>query len=1078
MPPCEAEEYPPEPPEESGGGGGESPDGPEPVPTPIPEPPLVFPSVVEVRRPDDLLVCTLRFVGFAFFRDPPRLQRAADDAYVSVEFAPQSFGEEAFLQVAGQSVATPDPAQPVETSKDPNHPKQNIPGTDEPVPSTLPAARIRMAGSSRVVLAMPPARDSLHFTLSAILAALRDWPMRLAPTAVMDRTPIVAGPQAASQNITALELPYRLLTSPLNPATWHHSIAPVTSGGRTELWHTRLANPDSTDQTEPPSRIRAIWSPDYFPPLLLGTLYKLMSAPNPPLIRMSLDPADRAMLVTLMSGFDAKSGSNPYVPISSEAKRLHLTSLGGLLDAEGNWNPDTLPDNIDLEQWRHLAALGRDQYVRVVYAGWLCPFGHAGSLVKVTERRFQTLATDPSKRIAVLRQRFFLIVRQPVVPYTGANHVSAGRNFPFAQVEILTRVTPDLTDPGVGASAVQAASGGDIYTQMSILQRELFWPMVLAANSDLMADFPFHIAATDIAGNRVTFAMPLLFVGKPANDYATKNVSSIVRDAYNASSKRKATLGSTNITYAPVDPSNAGNPSTFPTSDLTFSAGALKTIANPYFYPEIDLANIGVKPVQKLLAKPNFTTEVSYPALYNANGFDGKVNPGQVFLQFTSALPLKFGGAVDDAKSDALGALATPQMNLIGLSTIAGAVSGQDPAAALANLAAGQFNPADFFKDATILGGINLGNIVKAATSLAGADVPKLVSRDLPDHVEASFNWSTTLTQADSANLIIRNADPAEGDTQLIMSGVVNTPLDPTKTATYQATAELNNFKVNLFGFIILWFEDMKFNARNGQKPDVSILMREGQDAVSFGGPLEFVNALRQYIPSNGFSDPPSLIVTPSGISASYSLTLPALEVGVFALSNVGLGAAFSLPFDGTPAEVDFEFSTRQQPFSLAISLIGGGGFLMIGVTSNGVKQIEAALEAGGVAAIDLGVASGSVEIKFGIYFHWKDSPDNTVDLAGYFRMHGEVCVLALISIAITFYLQLGFIKDETTGTAKVYGEAELTVEIDILMFSQSVSIHCRREFTATGADPKFIDQIPTQQIWSEYCDSFAAEAA
>jgi hypothetical protein len=1018
----------------------------------------------------------MRFVGFAFFRDPPRLQRAADDAYIIVDFPPQSFGEEAFLLVSDQKVATPDPQQPVEVSKDPNYPKQNIKGTDEPVPSSLPAARIRMAGSSRVVLAMPPARDSVDFDLPAILAAARDWPMRLAPVAVMDSTPIVAGPQPPADNITSLELPYRLLISPLNPATWRHSIAPVTSGGRTELWHTRLANPDGTDQAEPPSRIRAIWSPDYFPPPLLDNLYKLMRAPNPPLIRMSLDPADRAMLVTLMSGFDAKSGSKPYVPISSEAKRLHLTSLGGLLDAEGNWNPDTLPDAIDLEQWRHLAALGRDQYVRVVYAGWLCPFGHAASLVKVTERRFQPLGSDATQRIAVLRQRFFLVVRQPVVPYTGANHVNAGRNFPFAQVELLTRVTPDLTDPGVGASKLQSSSGGDLYTQMGILPRELFWPMVAASNSDGMVDFPFQIAGTDIAGNRITFAIPLLFVGKPANDYATKNTSSVVRDAYNFSPKRKATIGGTNLTYAPTGANDQGNPTTFPTSDVTLWAGALKSPANPYFYPEVNLATIGVKPVQKLLAKPNFTT-VSYPDLYNANGFDAGTNPGQIFLQFTSALPVQFGGQLDQPKSDALGALATPQMNLIGLSAVAGAVSGQDPAA-LANLAAGQFNPADFFKDATILGGINLGNIVKAATSLDGADVPKLISRDLPDHVEASFNWSTTVTQADAGNLIIPNADTSEGDTQLTMSGVVNTPLDPSKPATYQATAELNNFKVNLFGIIILWFEDMQFNAKHGQKPDVSILMREGPDAVTFGGPLEFVNQLRQYFSSNGFSDPPSLIVTPSGISASYSLTLPALEVGVFALSNVGLGAAFSLPFDGTPAEVDFEFSNRERPFSLTISLLGGGGFLLIGVTSNGVKQIEAAIEAGGVAAINLGVASGSVEIKFGIYFHWKDSPDNTVELAGYLRLHGEVCVLSLISVSITFYLQLGYIKDETNHKATVYGEAELTVEIDILMFSQSVSIHCRREFSGGPADPKFIDQIPTQEIWSEYCDAFALEAA
>ena len=33
---------------------------------------------------------------------------------------------------------------------------------------------------------------------------------------------------------------------------------------------------------------------------------------------------------------------------------------------------------------------------------------------------------------------------------------------------------------------------------------------------------------------------------------------------------------------------------------------------------------------------------------------------------------------------------------------------------------------------------------------------------------------------------------------------------------------------------------------------------------------VEFVNELRNIIPANGFSDPPSLSVTPSGIAASF----------------------------------------------------------------------------------------------------------------------------------------------------------------------------------------------------------------
>jgi hypothetical protein len=1044
----------------------------------------VFPTVVTIRRPDDLLVCTLRFVGFAFLTDPPRLDRAAPDAYVIVEFPPQSFGEEAFLLTAGQKADAPDSTQPQEVTQDPSYPKQNVPGADDSVTTSLPAARIRMAGASRVVVAMPIAQQSVPFDLPSILAAVRDWPMRLATGAVPDSSSPIAlpGPQEPASGVTALELPYRLLLSPLDSATWRHSISPVSPSGRSELWHTRLANPADATGAEPSSRIRAIWSPDYRPQSRLDELYNLIGAGKPAgLIRMSLDPVDRAMLVTLMSGFDATPN---YVPLSSEAKRLHLTALGGLLDAEGSWT--ALPAGIDLEQWRHQATLGRDHYVRVVYAGWLCPFGHTASLIKVTERRFQSLRSDASQRIAVLRQRFFVVVRQPVRAYSGDNHVHAGRDFPFAQVELLTRVTPDLVDPSDPACVLtKPPSGDDPYGGGAVTSRMLFWPTVTAASGGT-TDVLFQIAATDISGARVTFAMPLLFVGKPANEFARADAKKALKQAYNAApaaTKRQTSFGGASVAFALPNPGDQGD-ATLPTADVTFRAGDVVNPADPNFYPEIDLAHVGIKPVQKLLAQPGFMTEVAFPDFYAQHGFDPAQNAGRVFLQVTNALPLQFGGQQNQPKSDALGALATPQMNVLGLSTIMGPVAGQNVSgvgnvqSALGAVAGGQFNPLDFFGDATLLGGIKLGEIVQASVSLAGAEVPKLLTQDFPDHVEASFDWNTTVTASDARNLIIPNADASEGDTKLVMSGVIRTPLDPTQTASFNATAELNNFKVNLFGFIILWFEDLRFDAKSGQKPDVNVQMRPGDDAVAFGGPLEFVNTLRKYIPSNGFSDPPGLVVTPSGISASYTLNLPALEVGVFALSNAALGAGFSLPFDGTPVMVKFAFSTREHPFSLAVSLLGGGGFFGVGITSDGVREIEAAFEFGAVVAIDLGVASGSVEVKAGIYFHWLEpTPDKgSVELAGYVRIHGELCVIALISVALTFNLQLGYQK--AGGSSTVYGEAELTVEIDILMFSTSVSVRCRREFSGGAADPKFIDQIPTQEIWSAYCDAFATEAA
>lgn len=97
------------------------------------------------------------------------------------------------------------------------------------------------------------------------------------------------------------------------------------------------------------------------------------------------------------------------------------------------------------------------------------------------------------------------------------------------------------------------------------------------------------------------------------------------------------------------------------------------------------------------------------------------------------------------------------------------------------------------------------------------------------------------------------------------------------------------------------------------------------------------------------------------------------------------------------------------------------------------------------------------------------------MELAGYVRIHGELTVLAIISVSLTFNLQIGYLKEG--GKSLAYGEATLTVEIEILMFSAEVSVKCRREFAGGAADPRFIDLMPTPQLWAEYCAAFADEA-
>jgi hypothetical protein len=889
---------------------------------------------------------------------------------------------------------------------------------------------------------------------------------------------IIFSPHQPAHNVTALELPYRLILSPVPESRWHHGIKPIARHGRTELWHTRLTNTIADVGPDEPTRIRALWSPDYGLPGIVGIVNEILTKlgnaerGNKP-FRMSLDPLDREMLVKLMSGFDEiTDGERAFQPRTAQASRLALSSLGALLDAEGSWTPPA-PKTVSLEQWRHVATFGRDQYVRVVYRGFLKEFGHAASLIKVTERKFET-HPQTHHRVAVLRQRFFIVVRQRLKHYDGGGHAYGGRPFPFTDVEILTKVTPSLLAPD-RPECLLSDPDDVIYSAVSrVPHRACFWPMTSTTNN-----FLFQIAAIDLSGARVTFAMPLLFVGSEANENSTI-LAEIVKqnNLVPASPLRTASLGGASVCYAPINAGAEGDPR-LPTTSMVFKTAQLAPDSVPLdeaqFYPEVEQASVGIAAIQRLLQKPDAMVDVSYLETYKQVGFGG-ANAGEVFLKLVNPFDLSFGTSV---KSDALGGLATPSMAIQGLSRVMGPVAARKPATpdpnaielALNDVISNTFRPADFFDGAKILGGVDLKDLLDLVIGLAGSNVPKLLSKQLPDRIEARFDWETSITHGDAAlGLFVPNAG---GATVLAMHGVVSAPVINPAATTFQATASIVHFKVNLFGFVTVWFDELRFSSKSGSKPDVAVDLHPGDEAIAFGGPLEFVNTLREIIPSNGFSDPPGLTVTPSGISASYSINIPSLAVGIFALEHLSLGAGFLLPFDAKPAEVRFNFSERQRPFSLTVSRLGGGGFFAISVGTEGVREIEAALEFGAALSINLGVASGSVEIKAGIYFHWKTK---SVELAGYVRLHGELSVLGLISASLTFNLQIAYLKE--SGRSVVWGEATLEVEIDILFLSFSVSVKCRREFGGSAGDPKFIELIPDQSTWNAYCEAFAPEAA
>ncbi|MEA2827508.1 MAG: hypothetical protein QOG43_1947 [Actinomycetota bacterium] len=165
------------------------------------------------------------------------------------------------------------------------------------------------------------------------------------------------------------------------------------------------------------------------------------------------------------------------------------------------------PTQLDLSEWVHVASLGRDHYVRIVYEGELWPFRHRAALVKVTERKFRETGGIVG---AYLMQRMFIVVREPEKTFSDLGN-------PFRKVRLTTLVTPDIAEP----------------TPTPGLLRTFWVQVVTDANPPAnRAYFPFHGVATDGRGNQVDFTVPLLFVS--LSDIGTPANFKLAADTYNA----------------------------------------------------------------------------------------------------------------------------------------------------------------------------------------------------------------------------------------------------------------------------------------------------------------------------------------------------------------------------------------------------------------------------------------------------------------------------------------------------------------------------------------------------------------
>ncbi len=289
---------------------------------------------------------------------------------------------------------------------------------------------------------------------------------------------------------------------------------------------------------------------------------------------------------------------------------------------------------------------------------------------------------------------------------------------------------------------------------------------------------------------------------------------------------------------------------------------------------------------------------------------------------------------------------------------------------------------------------------------------------------------------------------------------------------TFELEGVANNFIIRLVpikdvapeGFVHLRMTDLSFRSKDGSKVDVNVEF-DPDEGFKFAGPLAFVEKIREFIPFDGFSDPPSLDLSPTGVIAGFTFPIPTIAVGVFSLQNISLGASLELPFTNSPIVFTFLFCTRENPFVLTVSMFGGGGFFGLIISTKEIG-VEAALEFGANIAFDVGVASGGVYVMAGVYF--KKMGEECI-LEGYLKLGGHLSVLGIISISIDLYMSITY---QDPG-GKVHGQATLSFEVEVFFFSISFSKTIERRFKGSENDPLFVDLV-AQEDWTEYCNAFA----
>jgi hypothetical protein len=789
---------------------------------------------------------------------------------------------------------------------------------------------------------------------------------------------------------TVIEYPDRLLLTPQPSISSAHRSKSFTSPktGVTELWHTTLQGPSGNSIL-----FKAI-----------ANSADTLAAARP--FASSLTKLNRDNIVEL-----SRRSTDPHVVASS---LLRLTSLGATARLKSNWV--SVPD-ISLSAWQHNAELGRDYYVYTLEQGFLFPFGHRATIATIVERKFKSHFGVSVAELVQTQKILTILDTERDYEALGSLYRGAGREMPFTRARI--------------ASAPRNIDSNDAPIQIDLV-------------------------LVDRTGNRINCSATTLFV--PVGPAATtEGPVSALKRRYTDPTATSPTGQPISLSLVSLDGQRMAmtanddglGDTSFNVESLTFGVklpSELRGAIVPAFLPFMAKADARIPALEQMVgttagatpATQRRATEIEYHPNYLAHGFDNRHVYAKLKPIPGITIPLERAGG-----------LAAPTFPAIdGLSRLTGPVSKVD---------GGLLSADDLVKDTKLLGFISLASIIESEASAAPFNIsdvrqifdkvdnnpnlflprPVMTTIATAAGIETRFIWKPKIKSAFSPPL-----KPFD-NMELVLKGRIsgNSP-------AFEVNGALRNFELSfgLLGKDVLGaqFDTLEFTSKAARKVELKLGIR----GIVFKGDLTFVQKLQTALPLGDLTKGASIQTLPDGVVVRYAVPLPAIPLGLLNIQNVVVSTSVSLSFlPDRPAAVRFALSERNNPFLVSVSIFGGSGFFALEVSTDGGVKIEAAVEFGGVAALNLIVVKGGVYLLAGIYL---SISNGDLLIEGHLRLGGFVDVLGLISVSIEVFIALTYISERNV----LFGTGRLTVGVKLLFFSESFSFEIKKEIPGFGEAP------------------------